>query len=219
MRALCTSLLLMLGLISTQAQVTEETISMSQGNQNALVLELYNTDKAHVAKYWKHYMRKYRGKTRKVKGSTEWLSDNSDIPGLGTGNTVDVYAEIEEVGNAVILTTWYDLGGTYLNSYQHHGNYDQAEQMLLRFATYVEREMTLLELADEERRLKELEKELKHLKRENDRYHDEIAMAEQRIEKAKANIVVNEEEQVFRAEEIESQLDTVDQVRQKLKNL
>ena len=198
------------------AQISEESRSMSQGVNNALVFELVNTNEKLVSKLWRDYMRDFDGKPKRVKGYDEMLSDDADIPGIGAGNTVDVYALIEESGEDVILTTWFDLGGAYLNSATHGDRYVEGEKFLMRFGLYVTKEMIKLELEAEKERLSELEKDLDKLKRDNERLHDIIADAERQIEEAKAGIEVNLQEQDGKTKDIDAQHKVVEQVKAKL---
>ena len=211
---------LLIALISTSfllsAQISEQSLSMSNGVNNALVFELANTEERLVLKWWKTYMRDFDGKPKKVKGSSELLSNDADIPGIGAGNTVDVYALIEESGEDVVLTTWFDLGGAYLNSAAHGDRYVEGEKFLMRFGLFVTKEMIKIEFEEEKKRLSELEKDLDKLKRDNDRLHDIIAEAERAIEEAKADIETNVQEQEGKVKDIDAQQKVVENVKAKL---
>ena len=49
---------------NAMAQVREANMSMSRGNNNALVLQLPNSDAKSVTKSWDDYIKKYKGKTK-----------------------------------------------------------------------------------------------------------------------------------------------------------
>jgi hypothetical protein len=201
------------------AQVSEQERSMSKGVNNALVIEIPMADPGMIEKLWKKYMKDYDGKTKKVKGEPEWLSDDADIPGIGSGNTMDVYSKIAESGEDVELIVWFDLGGAFLDSDLHPDNYLEGEKFLMRFSLFVEKEKTKLELEAEEKELKNMEKELKDLERNKERYFEIIADAERRIEEAKADIEQNEKDQEAQKKVIEDQLEVIKKVQKKLDNL
>jgi hypothetical protein len=201
------------------AQVLEQERSMSKGVNNALVLEIPMADPGMVEKLWKKYMKDYDAKTKKVKGEPEWLSDNADIPGIGNGNTMDVYSKIAESGEDVELIAWFDLGGAFLDSNLHPDNYMEGEKFLMRFSLYVEKEKTQLELEAQEKELKNMEKDLKDLERGKERLLDVIADAERRIEEAKADIEQNEKDQDAQKKVIEDQLEVIKKVQKKLDDL
>jgi len=215
------SLLFLLFIIPSFAfgQIIEEDKSMSLGVKNALVLELPGTSEKIVDKLWKKYSKDFDGKTKKDRKSDEWFTDDGNIISIGGANTLDVYARIGSVGDAVSLTAWFDMGGTFLSSYEHPDEYDEAQKILLRFALEVAIETTKIELNGEEKKMKELDNKLKRLQRDKENYEKEIVLAKERIEKAEANIETNEKDQSNTNEAIEAQRGVIEQVQDKLRQL
>lgn len=213
------AVLLLMGAVRLQGQITESTRSMNMGSQNALILEIPNADDKLVEKWWKQYMKDYDAKTKRVKGSDEELSDDADIPGIGAGNTVDVYSLTERSGNGVRQVVWFDLGGAFLSSQMHGDRYVEGEKFMMRFGLYVTKEMIQIELKEEEKRMKDLESDLKKLQRDNEKLHEDIADYERRIEEAKAGIEQNLLDQKAREKDIESQQNVIEEVKKKLSEL
>ncbi len=201
-----------------ETHVREEIRYMSQGNNTALVIQLPGADVKLVNKLWKKYLRDYDGKVKKAK-EDELFADDADIPGIGLGNTVDVYAKMKETGNGTELSVWFYLGGAYLQSDMHPERYEEGRRFMEQFALMVKKEVIRQELKAEEDRLKELENELSKLERDNERYHQIIEDAEKRIEQAKADIQTNEKAQKETQNAIEEQRKRVDMVKSKLKKI
>ena len=122
-----------------QAQISEESRSMVKGMNNALVLELPDTEERLVKKWWSSYMKDYDSKPKRVKGGDELLSAGADVIAIGGSGGVDVYSRLEQIGATTINTVWFDLGegSGYLSSNVDSGKYVEAEKFLMRFALYV----------------------------------------------------------------------------------
>ena len=204
----------------SQAQVSEQTLAMSWGSNNAMVLEIPDSDAKLVNKLWKGFLEKeYNSKTKWMRKENHWMSDDAQIAGLGGANTVDIYARADQSGSNVNVVMWVDLGGAYLASETHPDRYTEGEKMLMRFALEVARENTSLELKDEEKELKQIQSELKKLQSENARYHKEIEKAQEAIRKAEASIEQNLKDQEATAKRIEAQQGVIEAVQKKLKDL
>lgn len=205
---------------SIQAQISEKTVKMSQGANNALILEIPNADARLVADVWKNYMKDfYDAKPKWDRKAREWICDDAEITAIGRGNTIDIYANVEEKGNSALAYVWFDLGGAYLSSREHGEQYAEAEKLLMRFALEVAREKTRGELEGEKDELKKLQRELDRLKSLNERYHNEIKRAEEAIKKAQEGIVENERLQEEMLQQIAEQQKAIDAVQMRLNDL
>lgn len=217
-----TILTLLLFPLLLSAQITEETRSMSQGLNNALVLELPEAEQRLVKKWWSTYMKDYDARTKKVKGSREeFLSAGAEIVAIGGSGEIDVYSRLDQVGSSVTNTVWFDLGAEngFLRSGENNEKYIEAEKFLMRFALFVTKEKIKLELAEEEKELKQLNNDLTKLERENTSYHREIEQAKERIKRAEANIVTNLENQEKAKGDIENQTEVVKEVKRRLSEM
>ena len=198
------------------AQISENDRMMSLGSRNAVILDLPDTDRKFVEKCWKEHMKGFDGKTRKNKKAKEWLSDNCKVVEIGGSQPVDIYAKVEEEGDDTELVMWVDYGDEFLSSTDHPGEYAETEKFLMRFALYVAKEKTQLELSSEEKKLKSIKQDLKKLKRDNDRYRRDIENAKERIRKAEANIEKNEVDQEKKGKEIDLQEEVIEEVKRRL---
>jgi len=209
-----------LALIMSQlsiAQITEEGRAMSKGFENSVVLEMPDVDSDFGEKLWKKYIKPFGGKTKKIK--SEWFTDESKIAGIGGANTVDMYMKTNESGGNVEFAVWFDLGGAYLSSQEHPDAYVEAEKFLMRFALFVAKEKTSVELNNEEKEMRKLENMLKRLERDNERYHREIELAKEKILQNEGNIETNVVEQEEARKLIELQLELVEKIRLRLSEL
>jgi len=200
-----------------QVSIVEQEMNMNMGIKNAIVLELPDSDIKLVEKLWKKYIKQFGGKTKKVKKSNEWMTDNATISTIST-DWVDMYSSFEKSGNNAVLNLWVDMGeDEFINSYAHASQYEELENILLHFSEEVRKANVELEMAEEEKTLKRLETELKKLERLNDNYHKEIENAKAKIAKAEENIITNESDQEQARDLILQQQNRVEEVRQKMK--
>jgi len=204
-----------------QAQITEEPRSMVKGMNNALVLELPDTEERLVKKWWASYMKDYDAKPKRVKGGDELLSTGADIIAIGGSGGVDVYSRLDQIGTTTMNTVWFDLGegNSYVSSNGDSGKYVEAEKFLMRFALYVTKEKIKLELIAEEKEMKQLTNDLAKLEREKTSYDREIEQAKERIKRAEANIVTNLENQDKAKDDIENQKETIEDVKRRLSEM
>ncbi len=221
MRSLISTFIFMFILLlnPTSGQISEEIKSMTNGLNPALVLELPNADEAFVEKLWKKYIKPYGGKTKKLGRKGELFTDDAEIVAIGGSNTIDLYCASTGASNNVYLNMWVDMGGAYLSSETHPEQFTEAEKFLMRFALFVAKESTKIELDKEEDNLKRLATTLKRLERDNERYHREIELAKARIQKAEANIETNVIEQDNTRNAIDLQNNVVSEVKKRLTEL
>ena len=202
------------------AQIYEFAGSMSQGNNTAINLSINNASASLVSNTWKAFVKDdLKGRAKYLRREKEYFTDDIDIIGLGKGNTVDLYATVEEKGNATSFTLWVDLGGAYLSKSTHPDRFKEAEEILMRFGLEIERAKVRLELEGEEKELRGLEKELDKLVKDNEKYHKIIERAEKQIEEAKADIVKNIQDQELGNERISKQKLVIDSVKTKLNKI
>ena len=197
--------------IFAQVQISEEEKTMSAGINNGFTLELPSDDTKSNMDLWKKLMKKYKGKTKYNKKTGEIFTDNASIPDM-SDNDVDVYAVIN--GNQI--TVWYDLGGAYLNSFDHNDKYPAAQFIFEKYYNDVAKLMAENDLKLKEKQAKELAKELRKLEKENQKYHDTIEKAKKMIAEAEAKIEQNLSAQETKKTEIENQAILVEEAKNHL---
>lgn len=210
--------MLMLCVAVAHGQIAEEAKSMTEGNQNGFSIALPQTNKKEVEKSWEKFIKKYKGKTNKIKKTEEYLSNDARLESM-SDNTVDIYSRVTQEGDDTQLTVWYDLGGAYLSSASHPEKVTVAHSMLDAFALSVSKAMVEDTLKGEEKTLKKLNGDFKGLEKDKSKLEDDIKKFEKKIEEAKAAIVKNEEDQKAKQTEIEAQEEVVEKVKKQLKEM
>ena len=197
------------------AQDIEEMMaSMSLGEHNAIVMQMPYESKF-ADNIWKDYLKEFKGKTKKVKRSSELFTDDANISYI-SNNTVDIYSVIESSGDGSQLKLWMDLGGGFVDSENFPDAYEGVKVLLQGFEKQLNVENIKQELKNEENRLKEIEKELAKLQRLNEKYHKEIEDWKAKIAENETLIENNVVEQSDVQKSIENQKETIRQVEVKL---
>ncbi len=190
--------LILLFLIATVtfslAQVSEEEKAMSMGVNNAIVVEIPETNEKMAERVWKDFMKAY-GKTKRNRKADEWRTENATISAFNDSNPVNIYAHIQGDEEEVELAMWVPLEDGFLSSSSHPEGYKAAEKMLNDYALEVRIETVKEALEKEEKTLSKLEKDLKKLKKDNEDYHETIRDSERKIEKAEKDLIQNKEDQ------------------------
>ncbi len=188
-------LILLVSIITiTVAQVSEEEKAMSQGINNALVVNIPNTTTKIAERVWKNYAKQFSGKTKRNRKSEEWTTKGGKIAGIGNED-LTVYAQVQSNNDDVELSLWVPMGDGYLSSADYKDEYKEAEKLLDEYALEVRIETVKEELKGEEKALEKSEKDLKKLKKDNEGYHKDIKDAEKRIENAEEGLITNGEDQ------------------------
>jgi len=198
------------------AQITAESMSMSQGTHEALLLELPGADSKMVEKLWMSYTKdNFKAKTKRNRKTKEYQSLNISIPGVSVGSKVDMYATVNERGSGSELMVWIGSNDGWINPSSLPDRYVEAEKMLMRFALEVSKAQIALQVVEEEKRLKELEKELDALRKDKEKYERNIEKARQAIADNEALIVENELAQVDKQAALVEQENVVEETKKK----
>lgn len=217
MKFLIVSILSVLFLPFGAAQIMESAKPMSQGTNNALTVTLPDTEVKIVEKEWEDYVKGYKAKLRKIKKSDEIFADDARIESISS-NTVDVYGLVSERGEDTELTVWFDLGGAYLNSKDHPEKYLKAQGMLKDFCGIVSKTYIANMLNEEEKKMKDLEGNLKDIEKDQENAVDDIKKYEEKIEEAKATIETCKANKEQAMKDIEAQQEVVKKVKAQLNN-
>ncbi len=196
-------------------QVSEGMKPMSRGNNNALTVSLSGVSVNEAEKIWKKYVDKYDGRDKWNKKAKELFIDNASISTIGD-NTVDLYSKAETMGDGVLFSVWFDLGGAYLSSIAHADKYVAASEVLSGYYREVEKYKTEQKLDNEENKLKDLTGNMKDLARDKESYEKDIKKAEEKINDLRARIEQNNKDQAAKQAEIDAQRSVVDGVKSTL---
>ena len=201
------------------SKVYESQENMVNGQENALIVVLEVTSEKLVEKTWKDFMKEYSGKTKGAKGGKEDVTTGASIVGIAGVGLLTIYSRTAVNPDGYVeLLTWYDLGDEYLES-SRKTQYNEAEEMLLKFAHEVKMEGTKIELEDAEKKLKSFQNEMDKLQRQNNGYHKGIEDAEKKIAQAKDNIVKNEEQQAESTQKMDLQTQLVEEIKRRLSEM
>jgi len=196
-----TALFLMATFSLVMAQVSEAEKAMSQGVNNAVVVNIPNTTTKIAEKVWKDYAKQFSGKTKRNRKSEEWTTTGGKISGIGIDD-LTVYAQIQSNNDDVELAMWIPMSEGYLSSTAHGEEYKEAEKLLNDYALEVKIETVKQELNGEEKTLSKLEKDLKKLKKDNEGHHKDIKNAEQDIDDSEKGLITNKEDQKVAVEKV-----------------
>lgn len=213
------------------AQVREATASMSQGTNNALLLDLDYADAEKVLDEFEKYVDDFKAKTKKKKG--EVFADNAQVKSINGNNTIDIYARADKADTKSVLTVWFDLGGAYLSSKLHGEKYGEADKWLKMFAKRIVKKGIEDELKAEQKKVEIFADEQKNLTKEKEKLEKSIVEGEKaikemevkieqtklNIDKAKQDVILNLDKQKLKAIDLEKQKETVKKVEVKLKDL
>lgn len=204
-------------------KVTEETQSMSQGSANSLVVNWPKATEKTVAKNWKTYAKKFKGKLSYDKNQGEYFLDNAELKDMSENN-VDVRAKIIQKGEGVQMVVWFNLGVTYLSSKDHAERYPAAETFLRKFDLMIYAELMKEQLKVEEKKKKLMSKELKKIEKAQEKEKKKIEKQQKVIEKAQKAIDESEKlmgeqkaEEEKQKTEIEYQDQLIDKINAKIK--
>ncbi len=217
--------LLSLVLFSAVAQmvfgqnISENTMAMAYGSQNAIVAEIRDGDAKFVEKEWKDFIKTY-GKLKKVKKSNEWVVENIRVSDIKGTEGFNLYSKVSPLSTTSQLVVWVEFGAEgYLSSEEHPEAYAGLEELLREFDYTVRKDRAGLEVEEQEKVLAKNVSDLDKLKKENDKLHDAIEKAKATIAKAEQDIINNEANQEEAVRVIEAQEETVEKVKEKYNNM
>lgn len=199
--------------------VEEQEARMSTGFSNAFSIRIPSDDKRLVRRVWKDFMQShYNGRTKYDRKNKELVTTKAKISALGDRQST-LISKQEKLGNTILFTIWVENEGKMVRSATNRRQAREADMILNDFVIEIEREKTRLYLRDEQRELSKLERKLRNLQNANKRYHHEIEMARQRIQRMEQNIIENENDQVQAIEKIDRQQEVVKNVKADLERI
>lgn len=196
-------------------KVSETNASIGNGNNNALVITLYEVTPSEVEKEWKSLMKDYDAKVSTDKG--QMFADNAKIKSMGT-NTMDVYSKVQDnKDGSLTFTVAFDLGGAYLSSGQHSSQFAEAKKIVYDFAVKTTKGNIAEQLKEAQKKQKDLEGNQSDLLKDKSDLERDIANYKEKIKKAEDEIQNNLKKQETKKAEIEAQKKVVTGVEAKLK--
>jgi chromosome segregation ATPase len=144
-------------------------------------------DRDFISKRWSSYLKDFDGKLKNNKG--EYFLDNAKIPSISP-DTLDIYSKVEELDENVVVTVAINKNGEYINNAS--GQYVAADDLLKKFVTQVKKEKADEAYEAAEKKLRELERDMKSLKSKNEDLSSDIKTMQSRIADNERSIKENE---------------------------
>lgn len=203
-------------------KVTESSERIGGGNNNALVVTIYQATADEVEKEVKSLMKDYNAKVSSQDGG--WFGDNAVIKAMGN-NTVDMYAKWEKGKEGEVkLIMAFDLGGAFLSSSKHGEQFRIAKDIVDNFANKTTKDAMAGLVKAEEKKYEKLNDQQKDLEKEKKNLEDDIVNYKQKIEdynakikKAEEDIKTNSKSQEDKKKEIEAQKKVLEEAQAKQK--
>ncbi|MDZ4664809.1 MAG: hypothetical protein SGJ15_08040 [Bacteroidota bacterium] len=181
-----------LNINAQKISVSESTEKFSTGSKNAVTTTIMEAKLDDVISEWKKVLKDF--KHDKVKeDNNEVFGDNLLIKDLGV-NTVDFYTKFEEnkKDKTIKMSTAVDLGGMYLKGGEHSDKIKFVEKITKEFAIKMTKEPIEQRLKDAEKDVAKQEDKLKDLEKDNKNFHDDIKTYNEKIAKAEKESVGKE---------------------------
>lgn len=197
------------------AQVNEKDMRMSEGVQNALVVELEGANKKKAENVWKNFAKEF-GKIERNRKQKEYFIQDAIIPAIDQEYAVTVFTKFDEYDEYTRAYFWFKMDDRYLNSIDDEAEIDGADIFLRDYDIAVEKEVVKDELNGEEKVLRNLNKDLEKLEKNERNLYKDIEKAKDTIRKAEEELERNAEEQKEKKSEIGNQEEIVKMVSEKL---
>ena len=201
----------------TQSESYEKEVTMSLGNQNAIVVDMMEISEKDATSYWEDYMKEFT-KMKKNRKADEFYAEGANIP-LISDKTLDVYSKIEDLKGSSRLYVWIDNGGAFVSSNTDPGATNAAKGFINDFAVQAEKLHVEALIEAEVKNLGKLEKEFKGLEKDKESYEKEIEEAKQKIAKNEKNIEENIVSQENKTTEIDNQKELIEKIKLRLANV
>ena len=204
--------------INAQINISEETISMSQGLKNGFSVEMLEITPLEAEKRWAKHLKPYKGKTKKVKNSNEWFTNDAKMK-LISNNTVDVYAVFTPIQNGTRLIVWYDLGGNYLNTESHGEKANTGKKVLYDFVLSIKKEQTIVQIKQEEENLSQIQEDIEKLSKTEKDFLKTIEDLKAKIATLEADVKENKTSQSQKKSQLETQKRLIEELQSKLDSI
>jgi len=197
--------------------VRETERMMSFGSRPGFRMEFASTEASVVEEVWKKFAKdNFNAKLKKSKG--EWAATKLKSAFMGD-DVFAIYSTIEKDGDRTALNVWIDAGSYFLNRRDNRNRTEEMVRSLRQCYFDVRRAAIGKELKAQENQLKELENKQKKLDKDNENLRNSIETWESRIQKARQDIINNEQTQEANLVEQENQRRLLDETRRRLENV
>ncbi len=206
--------MLFLAIISfgQEVKATEEKVTFSTGEHNAIVVNIPNGTSEGVKTALKNEMKNWGGSFDEKSG--EYKAIGATMKAMGE-KPFDGYAKILEVGDVIKVAFAVDLGGAYMTSQQHSEQFKVIQDKAKKFAAKAGVASVNGVLKVENKKLKALEKEQKGIEKEIEKSKSAIENAKKKIADEEKKIADAEAKVKTKKEEVAKQAEIVKALEKK----
>ena len=163
----------------------------------------------------KNFAKKF-GKIERNRKQKEYFIQDVIIPAIAQEYAVSVFTKFDEYDDYTRVYFWFKMNDRFLNSTDDKSEIDGVDMFLTDYDIAVEKEVVKDELNDEEKVLRNLNKDLEKLEKNERNLYKDIEKAKDTIRKAEEELERNAEEQKEKKSEIGNQEEIVKMVSEKL---
>lgn len=176
-------------LIFSQSLETKEVkIKMSKGTQTGIEIFIPSVSEDDVEDAIKDVTRKFKGDKERVRRSDETYLENASIKEI-SNNPITMHQLIEEVGQGIRYTAFFNLGGSFLESTTNPEQFAAAEEIVTKIAIYASKIRINDVLKEKEDKLEDLIDDQKDLEDDKDDAYKDIEKAKEEIAKKEKEIL------------------------------
>lgn len=204
-------LLLTVSALNAQIQISEKKVDVD-GSENGYHITIPYGDKKIISKYLKDELKSWKGK---VVTKDFFFADDCRFKDMGK-NTFDAYARIEDITKGgVNVYVKVNLGGAYLNSKDHPGDFKFIEKKLYNFAVNAAKDIIEEEAKVEEKIMKGQGSDLEDIGKSIEKSKDAIIEAKKVIEASEEAIKKGEEDKLKKEAEIKATTTKIEEIRKR----
>ena len=195
-------------------EMTDRAADSPEGREKSYVIDLYGTDVNVASKTWESFMSKQNSRVMRIKGSPVRKAESVSIAGLP--GSIDIKSQFQQSGSDTEMRLWFVKDAEYLTPQSDPQSYDVIDRFIDQYFVELEAEQIRLEVENEQDKLKDLEKDLAKLRRDNEKLHSDITRAEQTIKDSRIKIEENLKAQDQMSIKIQEQKEILRQTQDKL---
>lgn len=197
-----------------RAKIEESIETMSQGDENAMVMILKDTKAKSAQKEWIKILKALKTKP-KVEKSGEVFAEAVNLS--GAKSPVNIYTIVKQQGNDAHVMVFTDMGDAFLKSETNPDEFGAMKALMRDLDLEMARQKVEDELKAQVKAQNKLEKELKNLKGDLEKMKEAVAKKQAEIVQLEKDQVQNNKDQALKEKEIDAQKAVVEEVKKELK--
>ena len=196
----------------------EVKIKMSKGTQTGIEIFIPSVSEDDVEDAIKEVTRKYKGDKERVRRSDETYLENANIKEI-SNNTVTMHQLVEEVGQGIRYTAFFNLGESFLNSTANPEKFVAAEEIVTKIAIHASKIRIDDVLEEEEDKLEDLMDDQKDLEDDKEDAYKDIEEAKDEIADKEKEILELKQKLDANRVKVEKQQKKLDEIKKRKKLL